>query len=75
VTRDQLCSEIAKRENKKVSVPIGNIREVLRILLDLQVEWQIDPDAVISDSPLFILTEEADKLLKAKEKKKKKVKK
>ena len=38
----KLASAIAKREGKKVEVSIGNIREILRIIVDLEVEWELD---------------------------------
>ena len=34
----KLASAIAKREGKKVEVPIGNIREVLRCFEDIVIE-------------------------------------
>lgn len=70
MTRDQLATEISKRENKKVQVSIGNIREVLRILIDMQVEWSEDEMADYEKSPLFVLSEEFRKKVEAKAKKK-----
>jgi hypothetical protein len=72
MTRDQLCNEIAKRENKKVSVSIGNIREVVRVLIDLEVEFLNGSltDRPIESSPIFVLQDEALKKAKKVEKKK-----
>lgn len=38
MTLNALASEIAKRESKKVSVSIGNVREVLRIICAMELE-------------------------------------
>jgi hypothetical protein len=70
MTRDNLCSEIAKRENKKVSVSMANVREVMRILIDMQVEFVLSEDIKVQDSPLFVLLAEVDKKAKAQSKKK-----
>lgn len=75
MTRDQLCSEIAKRENKKVQVPIGNIREVMRILIDMQVEFNLSNSMRVEDSPVFIILDEVDNVMEKKRTKKKKAKK
>lgn len=34
-----IASKIAKREGKKVPVSIGNVREVLKVLIDIEQEW------------------------------------
>lgn len=70
MTRDQLCSEITKREGKKSVVSMPNVREVMRILIDLQVEFTLSEDSSVEDSPVFIILEEADKKLEKKRKKK-----
>ncbi len=70
--RDQLCSDICKRENKKVSISMGNTREVLRILIDMQVDFTMSNDMCVNDSPIFILMDEVAKKVKAKEKRRKK---
>lgn len=36
--RNKIASRIAKLEGKKVQVPIGNIREVLKLLVLMQAE-------------------------------------
>lgn len=71
MTRDKLCSEIAKRENKKISVSMANVREVIRILIDLQVEYTNSEIMTIDQSPIFILMEEVSKKVLSKQKKKK----
>lgn len=55
-TRNELASVIAKREGKKVAVSIGNVREILRILLELDVECVLAGDC----GPLQILADESD---------------
>lgn len=42
MTMQQLASAIAKREGKKHQASIGDIREILRIIVDLQWEYE-DP--------------------------------
>lgn len=58
----ELASEIAKREGKKSQVKIGDIREILKIIVKLQIEW-IDADeahmAMPIDSPLDLLLDKA----------------
>ena len=74
MTRDKLCSEIARRENKKVSVSIGNIREIMRIIIDMQVEFNTSDTICLDDSPVFVILKEVDKKVEkaiAKELKKK----
>ena len=70
MTRDKLCSEIAKRENKKVSVSMANVREVMRIIIDLQVEFNLSDTMTVDESPVFIILNEVDKKLAKKVKKK-----
>lgn len=38
MTMQKLASMIAKREGLKSQVKIGDVREILRVLIDLQVE-------------------------------------
>jgi hypothetical protein len=45
----ELCSEIAFREGGKVSVSIGNIREVFRCLADLMIETDKTPLDIIAE--------------------------
>lgn len=53
-----LASEIAKRESKKVSISIGNIREVLRILADMEAEAKLKVQFPL---PLAAIREESKK--------------
>lgn len=46
----ELASKIAAREGKKVEVSIGNIREILKIVVDMEVE-----SGSPEDSPLTCL--------------------
>lgn len=41
MTLSTLVSEIAKKEGKKREVPVGDIREILRIIGDLEIEYRI----------------------------------
>ena len=50
---------------------MGNVREVMRLLIELQVEFALDPESRIEDSPIHIVLEEANKKVRAKELKKK----
>lgn len=54
----KLASIIAKREGKKVPVSIGNIREVLRILADIEAEYVVDIDSHRLHSPSNMLARE-----------------
>lgn len=38
MTIQQLASEIARLEGKKSQVKIGDVREVLRVMIDLEIE-------------------------------------
>ena len=38
MTRNQLCKEIAKREGKKSPISIGNVREVVRIIIQMEFD-------------------------------------
>lgn len=51
---------------------MGNIREIMRILIDMQVEFSTASDMLYEQSPISVILEEADKKIKLKEKKKKK---
>lgn len=42
LTKSQLIKEICKREKKKSSVSIGNVREIISILEDICAEWHIE---------------------------------
>ena len=71
MTLNSLASQIAKLEAKKSSVGIGNIREILRIIVELEVEsWKGD-----QPGPANVIIKASHKILdKALEQKKPKVK-
>lgn len=54
----ELASAIAKREQKKVSISIGNVREVLKILAELEAEAKMKVEFPL---PLATIREEAKK--------------
>lgn len=66
MTRQKLASVIAKRESKKSQVKIGDVREVLKILVELEAE-SIAADPLVADplvavlmqTPLSVLRSEA----------------
>lgn len=63
MTREELASEIAKREEKKSSVAIGDIREILRIIVDIEVETALAKDGG-EKSPVIMFMKEAGKKIK-----------
>jgi len=71
MTLNKLASLIAQKEGKKSQVAIGNIREVIKAIVDIEVESVInDPQG---EGALAALTEAVNKkLLKASKKKVKK---
>ena len=71
-----LASRITMLEKKKVSVSIGNVREVIHCLVqleaDLMAEELIDGDMVdVNKCPSAIIYDHALKIVKKKAKKKK----
>lgn len=56
---NKLASLIAKREGKKHQASIGDIREVLSILVDLEVEAM--ESLTINDSPFLVFLNAAKK--------------
>lgn len=62
LTIAQIASQIAKLEGKKSQARIGDIRETLKLLVQMEAASQVAP----SDSPLQVLQERADKLAKKK---------
>lgn len=63
-----LASRIAKAEGKKVEVSIGNIREILKVIVKMEVDAQTS-----DESPLTSMVNEASALMaKLAEKAKKK---
>jgi hypothetical protein len=63
VTLNKLASLIAKRESKKVSVSVGNVREILRVLVELDAESVENnyPGSRVGDA-VFALMVASDKL-------------
>ena len=59
-TRNKLASEIAKRESKKKSISIGNCREALRILVELEAEARMHG---VEPTPLLVLARDAAALM------------
>jgi hypothetical protein len=71
VTLQKLATKLAKLEGKKVEVSIGNIREVLKLLVQLEVEARIQLGVDLPSEVIQALNEAASKkaakkLLKAK---------
>lgn len=58
MTIGQLASQLAKREGKKSQARVGDIREILKILVQLEVDAIVTPH----DSPLQMLQERANKI-------------
>lgn len=73
MTFQKLASLIAKREGKKSQARIGDIREILKILVEVDVEMRLDIERDIDErSPLNSLRARADeKIVKATRKKQK----
>ena len=68
MTKKELCSLIAKREGKKHQASIGDIREILNILIDLNLESELQVLALLAKETNKL----ADKLIKKKNQKGKK---
>jgi hypothetical protein len=71
VTLQKLATKLAKLEGKKVEVSIGNIREVLKLLVQLEVEARLQLGVDLPSEVIQALNEAASKkaakkLLKAK---------
>ena len=74
-TVQKLASEIAKREAGKSSVKIGDVREVLRIMIDIEAEkmvaeklndtWGTIPSDIINEHAAKKYKEITKKALKA----------
>lgn len=75
MTIQKLASEIAKREGLKVEIGIGQVREVLRILIDLETEAisRVKTGEVVADVefPLHALVLAAEKKTDPKPRRKK----
>lgn len=71
MTLQKLATKLAKLEGKKVEVSIGNIREVLKLLVQLEVEARLQLGVDLPSEVIQALNEAASKkaakkLLKAK---------
>lgn len=67
MTLNQLASAIAKREGKKSQARIGDIREILKIIVQLEADdcLALDPNGEPEEnSPLYVLTEAVNKTLR-----------
>ncbi len=63
MTFQKLASAIAKREGKKSQVRIGDIREILKILVELDVEYCLKRDGYFFDGPLHYLDKRSTALM------------
>lgn len=61
MTLNQLASEIAKRERKKSQVKIGDIREILKIMVDMEAESKFGPADVIFRAAIHQLSKRQPK--------------
>lgn len=68
MTKKELCRLIAKREGKKHQASIGDIREILNILIELNLESELQVLALLAKETNKL----ADKLIKKKNQKGKK---
>lgn len=66
MTYQSLASAIAKREGRKSQARIGDIREILKIIVDLSVEGAADKALGLNQLgiPLEFLSEELSKKVK-----------
>lgn len=60
MTKKELIKLICKREKGKSNVSIGDVREILKIIAQLQAEYIIETERWL-DSPLSILEVYSDK--------------
>lgn len=58
MTIQRLASLIAKAEGKKSKARIGDIREILKILVDIDSDYTFNGD--IKNTPLWMLRERSD---------------
>lgn len=67
----RLASQIAKREGKKSQARIGNIREILKIIAEMEAEAVLVESSKFNDYPVAILGKMAyEKYLKMKKRNK-----
>jgi hypothetical protein len=67
MTLNKLASLIAKREGLKSQASIGDIREILKIIVDIQSEC-MRSDVVLGEWPTLVISEQACKRNKRKKK-------
>lgn len=66
MTIGKLASAIAKKEGKKSQARVGDIREILKIIVDLEVLARLSshpPDDFIKNSPIASLISRVDVVL------------
>lgn len=67
-----LASDIAKREGKKTQARIGEVREILSIIVEMEAEWikgavlEGDPKKRMELSPCILLMKKATAKAKSK---------
>ncbi len=59
MTFQQLASAIAKKEGKKSQARIGDIREILKLLVETDVEYLVSNGGAIGKGPLDLLVEKS----------------
>lgn len=68
MTMQKLASELAKQEGKSHQASIGDIREILKLIAEMEAKWTL---GTYPESPLDALYEASDaKVRKAKAKEK-----
>lgn len=67
MTLNKLASMIAKREGKKSQARIGDIREILKLIVEIQAEL-LDSDEPFESWPSMAISEQALKRTKRKKK-------
>lgn len=65
MTLRKLASELAKREGKKSEARIGDIREILKLIVEIEAEVLVNEE---SSALANAIEKRRDKLLKAKKK-------
>jgi len=65
LTFQKLASQIAKREGKKSQARIGDIREILKTIVDLEVECA-EREAKYEEHPVAFIIDAAAKRMKRK---------
>lgn len=71
MTFNKLASLIAKREGKKHQASVGDIREILKVFLDIVVEYHFEAEENKKEDPLNkFLSDHCEKKLEKMKKKK-----